>query len=68
MKTLHCIANKCFKVQDVYSEGWHCTAILIASLPVDSDYLFQWQSNVWHLIDPLECHPKSCKQIETTLR
>ena len=31
-------------------------------------YPFEWHSNVWHLIDPLECHANSHKPVETTKR
>ena len=29
---------------------------------IASVYPFEWHSNVWHLIDPFECHANSCKQ------
>ena len=31
-------------------------------------YPFEWHFNIWHLIDPLECHANSYKPVETTKR
>ena len=85
MKTLTCTANKNVpwrvKVHDVYSERWHCIAILMILwnqeeqhsniarlLSVYAPNSFDWHSKVWGLIDPLVRLVNSYQRTETTGR
>ena len=64
----------------LYSEGWHWISIfmilwnrkqhsnIVRLLLVYTPNLFDWHSNIWDLIDPLERHANSYKRKEATGR
>ena len=84
MKTLNCTANKSVPLRkgtwriivkdDIALLFWWYFEIrkqhsnVVRLLRIYTPNLFDWHSNVWHLIDQLERHANSYKRIETTGR